>query len=242
MKNAEVNKKKCLISCSLIIIILILNIEIEADMDSILRTNLQDYGFQIHNPSAKDYELTRDNRECLNQLATLAKKEICSILKSEILPLEEKIEFYPSFSNTLNKDILIFTFSSENDQIEIVVDESTITITLIPEEKIEYLQLSEVKKYYHLITNKFLKNVFKSDTVTIKDMTDYWLIKKVLLEKDTKKIKYIPWTWMESVLVAVAKNGGWISFSIQRLPEVSTSMPAGGKYRISGSWFENECK
>jgi hypothetical protein len=50
----------------------------------------------------------------------------------------------------------------------------------------------------------------------------------------------IPWTWPESIRAAIDKQGNWLSFSVSNLPEKATSMPAGGRGRSFGRWFEAE--
>jgi len=78
------------------------------------------------------------------------------------------------------------------------------------------------------------------DGFIVKKASTGWLIIPSLKDpNDESKQRALAYTWIESLKVALPEDGAWISMVLDyHLPR--TGMPAGGRARVGGSWFDSE--
>ncbi|GEM_PF-3747855 len=142
-------------------------------------------------------------------------------------------------------DVFITRYEIEENQVELVVGEKRVTMSIIlPEkDKKEIKDIQDVRLACNLWVNRLLllPEEIKLDKIVVKESPSMWMVERDLKDfQNPEKKRYIPYTRIESLKVALNKDGKSISVSVNyRLPEIASGMPAGFRMRFEGNWFDD---
>lgn len=137
-------------------------------------------------------------------------------------------------------DGFVATVVSESEEITVFVSELKIDFTIVPIKMSDNKNLT-AKAMFRFWASRLLGTPQRKDdddkSVEVLDKGSYFIVKKILYEKD-KSQRDRPWTQSESVAMALDKDGRWLILSVMDdLPLEISSMPAGFRISLDGSWF-----
>ncbi|MCI5113778.1 MAG: hypothetical protein D3921_08455 [Candidatus Electrothrix sp. AW1] len=208
---------------------------------------LKGAGFTVmHEKDISSLARNADGRAGLNDVAVRLEKILHRILNKKWLPDDTtKTRLLPIRGQENESDIFINRYKVDSYQVELVVDENRLTIIITSQEDRKLLGEEKDIRSVHDEWIERVLNVPKADkqhAVSLKKEAKMWLVERSLRDtNNAEKQRYIAESWSESLKVALGKDGSWIAVSLDyHLPRIASGMPAGGRGRVSGSWFDLE--
>lgn len=191
-------------------------------------------------------ELTKrsDHRPAVGQLARAAEARVRHVMRPDWLPADTELSFSPLKGTAAEPDRLLCRYAVRKHQVEIAAGEFGMTVTILaPSGQALATEADVARAYRHWAASLFgAPGGPAKAPVDARKAKGYWTAAPVLEDKDAPgKRRWIPWTWRESVRVALDPEGRWLSCSVRWLPDESASMPAGGRGRAGSGWFDAAC-
>ncbi len=169
-----------------------------------------------------------------------AEKKLRSVIVSNLLATLKTPSLTAIAGDAETPDRFVAEGTLDNTPVVIAIGELDLVINVLPR-----VPEAVTADNAHVLYNNWMRRLFKSRpneqtiSVAVTEEPQYWLVKPLLIEKDGTR-RNIPWTWTESATMAVDKAGRWLCLSTKNLPEQVSSMPAGGRGRAHGRWFESD--
>ena len=185
-----------------------------------------------------------DSRPGLTKIVAEAEARLQAAIADKWSPEWKKIHMQPIKGRNGEADLLIMRYSANGWAVEIAAGEFFTTVTFTQPRKPKTLPNDQAAKQAYI---SWLKEVF---ALTLEEMpipeihkrTDYWLFFPGPQKNADGSERNLHSTWPSMLQFAFALNGEWFSVIIHdRLPRSTKGGPiAGGRERVSGSWFDNE--
>jgi len=186
-----------------------------------------------------------DRRPQLQALIGDAESFAGKVFAAEWLPANKEHFLKPVKGRGGEPDRLVHRFrpDGKNVDVELVGGEFTITLNVTADSKPAASSEAVLAMYRSLIPGLIRSDNTETPKLVARWVDDsYWIVSKVFAEPDPageQLERYTPWTWLESVRMAIDRQGKWLSVSVRRLPDRVDSMPKGGTGRARGSWFDS---
>jgi len=197
------------------------------------------FDFYLHTNDSKLDVSENGMSPSLKALRTEAKQRSESIVQSNLLGKICGRHLVPAPGIDDVPDRFITDCEMDGDKISIAVGELDMIFNIVFG-KSKTLSQNDAKGIFV----EWHDHLFKAITenvmcpLEIIELPEFWLVQQVLMNEQGNQRRYIPWTWPESVKMAIDKHGRWLSVSVKNLPASVSSMPAGFRGRSHGHWFD----
>lgn len=142
-------------------------------------------------------------------------------------------------------DRFIYRHEDQIESTEIVIGQYSTTITIISSTNKTLFSNSPLK--FADAYSIWAKKVFNLDfslpsEYDVKEYEDFWVGVPVLYNPVDGKRRYIPWTWSESIKLALDKKGFWLSFNVNHNMQDKAVGPPKRSRGVSTrtGWFAQE--
>jgi hypothetical protein len=209
--------------------------------------SLRENGFDCcWNLQPRDIAVRMDSRSQLKGLIDDAESFVSKVFTSEWLPESRKGYLVPIKGGGREPDRLVYRYKVEGNKIdvEMVYGEFSVTLNVaFPEPK--PVKASEEALEIYRKWNRLVLRSEGGTTSQIEAMRveGYWIVYQVFEKSvnsgERPQKRYTPWTWSESVRMAIDSQGKWLAISVNRLPDRVDTLPKGRAGRSQGSWFDS---
>lgn len=206
--------------------------------------SLRENGFDSywHLPQ-REIDARKDSRPQLQGLIREAEDFASRVFAPEWLPEEKTGYLTPLKGLQGEPDVLLHRYKAGKTKVdvEMVCGEFSITLN-VANPQVKPIPTSEAALAAYRLWSSSIINPEKAQQSELiaKRVESYWIVSRVFEESGpagTQK-RYTPWTWLESVRLAIDSQGKWLALGVSRLPDRVDSMPKGGRGRSQGSWFD----
>lgn len=198
------------------------------------------------NLQPRDIAVRMDSRSQLKGLIDDAESFVSKVFASEWLPENRKGYLVPVKGGGREPDRLVYRYKVGGSKIdvEMICGEFSVTLNVVfPEPKPVKASEEALETY-----RKWNRSVIRpgggaaSEIEAIR-VGGYWIVSQLFEEPgnpgERPRKRYTPWTWLESVRMAIDNQGKWLAVSLHRLPDRVDTLPKGGAGRSRGSWFDS---
>jgi len=211
-------------------------------MNEVLRVLLIDYGFlALFGVGMDEMQPRVDPQEALVPLVIESEAFVETCLKMEWLQQDHKPYLVPvRGASDADSDLLIARYDIQGRAVNLVAGEFLITISVAGLSPDVLDSQDSVRSFYKEWISRFVQTSDKLAVlpVDVEELGGLWILTRALTDGKGKR-RWEPWTWPESIRMAVSKNGDWLSLAIERLPAEMNSMPKGGAARAGQGWFDD---
>ena len=210
-----------------------------------VRTSLIENGFDCSwNLTTEVVSARADSRPELHGLVEEVAAFVSKVLAPEWLP-DSKDHFVPVRGGSGEPDRILYRHAPtiSRGAWEIVCNEFAIALNVDIQEPKPVATSMQAAESFRKNSGFMIRSVnLAGRQLHVTKVGAYWIVFQVFpgsTPGDEKQVRLYPWTWSESVRMAIDSQGSWLSVSVRRLPDRVDSMPKGGSGRAGGSWFDS---